>query len=209
MKKQWILIMAMMMSTLVFAQHKGPVTQGEGRVEKMKTELSLNDTQYEAIKAINAKYQAKHALLRKDSIQSPEQRLAATRSLKADQNNEISALLTPEQQTKWKALKAEHRKSGKTHARNANQTYRERLKADLSLTDEQFEKINAANKGLREKMRALKADNAADNGKWKAEAAKARAEHDEAIKAVLSPEQYEKWTERRQEMKRAQHHRRG
>jgi hypothetical protein len=87
MKKSLMLVGAMMISTFIFAQR-----------EAMKDVLALNDAQAASIKEINKKYGEKHQDLNKG------------------RQDEISKVLTPEQNSNWKAykkgLKDGHRKDG-------------------------------------------------------------------------------------------------
>lgn len=76
MKKSLLLVGAMMISTFIFAQR-----------ESMKSVLSLDDAQYASIREINKKYGEKHQDLNK-------QRRA-----------EIEKVLTPEQNSNWKAYR--------------------------------------------------------------------------------------------------------
>jgi hypothetical protein len=76
MKKSLMLVGAMMISTFIFAQR-----------ESMKDVLALNDAQAESIKEINKKYGDKHQDLQKE------------------RQAEINKVLTPEQNSNWKAYK--------------------------------------------------------------------------------------------------------
>jgi hypothetical protein len=76
MKKSLMVVGAMMISTFIFAQR-----------ESMKDVLALNDAQYASIKEINKKYGQKHQDLNKE------------------RQAEISKVLTPEQNSSWKAYK--------------------------------------------------------------------------------------------------------
>lgn len=71
-----MLVGALMISTFIFAQK-----------ESMKTVLSLDDAQYASIKEINQKYGQRHQDLNKE------------------RQAEIGKVLTPEQNSNWKAYK--------------------------------------------------------------------------------------------------------
>jgi Spy/CpxP family protein refolding chaperone len=95
MKKNLMLVGAMLISTIIFAQR-----------ESMKTVLSLNDAQAASIKEINTKYGQKHQDLYKE------------------REAEISKVLTPEQNTKWTAYKKErHEKRMKEREERMKQRY--------------------------------------------------------------------------------------
>ncbi|MEJ7645347.1 MAG: hypothetical protein WKF87_12195 [Chryseolinea sp.] len=210
MKKQWILIVALMIGTNIFAQQKDAGKHRDGRSEKMKSELSLNDAQYEGITAINEKYHTKHTALKADSTQSREQRSAKMKLLRGAQNKEIDSILTPEQKTKWEAYKSAQRQTGNQRTHKAGQNYENRLKAELSLTDDQFVKLQATNKAFREQLHLLK-DNTDARVDRNAEMGRIKGELEKSVKAILSPEQYQKWVAHREEMRRThqKHKRRG
>jgi protein CpxP len=205
MKTKLMLIMVMM-STIIFAQKKDhdPGRHAAARSEKMKTALSLNDTQYATIKGIDNKYAAKYSELRKDSSERFKKHDAA-KALQAEREKEIQAVLTPEQKTKWAAYKAERIEKRKDKMKKGNEKFEARIKSELSLSDDQLAKVKIANQNFRDKLSALKNRKDAD-AHDKAELKKIRAEHDATIKGILSDEQFKKWTDLKSETK--EHHNR-
>lgn len=187
-KKSFMLVIALMSSTIIFAQ-KGPGKKhdGEAQAEKMKSELSLNDTQYASIKSINQKYKDKHIAIRKDSTLSKENKMSKMKGLHEEREKEVNAVLTPAQSTKWKTLKKEKTAARKEEHKKEKAERDAKLKSDLSLSDDQFTKLKAANKTFHDKAKNLK------KGTDKAEFKKLHDEHDANVKNILSAEQYQKW----------------
>ncbi len=190
MRKNFLLVIAMMMSTIIFAQHH----KGDGKrhdpSETMKTVLSLNDNQYATIKGINKKYAEKQTSLRQDTLQSRDAKHDAVKSLNQERKQEIQAVLTAEQNAKWKAYKTEQKTKRKEEHQKAVEKHQAEMKAALSLSDEQTEKMKLAGNDFKEKLHAARKDNKGD----KAELKKLKTEYETVVKGILTEEQYQKWT---------------
>jgi periplasmic protein CpxP/Spy len=104
------------LTTLSLAQApaggRGPRTPEE-RVKQMKETLGISDEQGAKIKAIMEKSQAstqeKMQALRADTALSQEDRRTKMAEIMKPTNDEIMAVLTPEQQTKYKEEMAKRR----------------------------------------------------------------------------------------------------
>jgi len=212
MKKSLMLVIVMMTSTIIFAQHAphaNPGHRGQGhrdhadRFEKMKTDLSLTDAQYASIKSIDQKYVNKRTALWSDTSQTREAKGAAMRSMRTDEDQEISALLTADQKAKWDKLRAEQADKHKAHFQKIAEAREAKLKTTLGLSDDQSQKMQAVNQQFREKFMALRKSDTKD----KAAFDKLKADHEAAIKGVLTPEQFQKWNTLRTEMRKK--HQRG
>jgi hypothetical protein len=196
MKKSLMLGAVMMISTIVFAQHKpGKSHDGEGQAEKMKTELSLSDAQYTSIKSINKKYKDKHNALEKDSTLTGEFRSGQMKNLKKEREKEVYAVLTPEQYAQWKAHKKEESDAKKAQKEEAKAAKDAKMKSDLGLSDEQFTKLDAINDEYKEKRKALEKETD------KTERKKLAVEHEAKVKTILTAEQFEKWKVYKAEVK--------
>ena len=69
MNKSVIFFGLMMVSTIIFAQRRfDPMERATKQADEMKTELSLDEVQYKAVKAINEKYAEKQIQVWRDSI---------------------------------------------------------------------------------------------------------------------------------------------
>lgn len=123
MKKSLMLVGAMMISTFIFAQDvTAPQRHRGNRGETMKTVLALDDKQMGSIEEINKKYHEK----------GQEQR----KGLNDQRQAEINKVLTPEQSKKWADYKKERANKFAT-ARD------QKLKKDLSLSDDQLTKLKS------------------------------------------------------------------
>jgi hypothetical protein len=124
MKKSLMLVGAMMISSFIFAQQQdaAPQRHDGDRRESMKTVLNLDDKQMSSIQEINKKYHEKGQQQRK--------------GLDQQRQTEISKVLTPEQARKWDSYKKER-------ADKVARMHDERLKKDLSLTDDQLNKLKS------------------------------------------------------------------
>ncbi len=110
MKNLICLLLVAFLATTTFAQRKGMTVKVDAAVERMTNELDLTPEQQVKIKAI---YENKVAAKKSRNAQTKEEYATA----RADFDQQIKAVLTPEQSEKRNALKAEH----KTEMKEARQ----------------------------------------------------------------------------------------
>lgn len=79
---------------------------------KIKEELGLSKEQGDKLKTINEESRNKMMTLRKDSSLSKEDRKAKAKELMKERNDQINAILTPDQQTKYRQMSKEAIKEG-------------------------------------------------------------------------------------------------
>jgi hypothetical protein len=206
MKKSLMLAIVMMTSTIIFAQHAKSSHKGHtDRFEKMKTDLALTDAQYASIKSIDTKYNNKRDALKNDSAQTREAKGAAFKTMRTEEENEIAALLTADQKTKWDKLKAEHGEKRKEHFQKISEQRDAKLKTTLGLSDDQSQKMKAVNQQFMEKFGALRKSDTKDKAAFE----KLKTDHEAAIKGILTPEQFQKWTTMRADMRKKHGHEHG
>ena len=123
-------IIVIAVNSLVFvvsakAQSTDSTNTAEGRAAalsaKMKTDLSLTDTQYPQIQAINLKYAQKN----EDIFKGSEGRFAKFKSLKSSQkekSKEKKAVLTSDQYTKYKEMMEEMKSKAKEQYKSRSGT---------------------------------------------------------------------------------------
>ena len=90
-------------------------------LEHMKAELNLTPDQATKIKSIFDTYGPQRMDLKANTSMSPEEKKQAFKTIRQAQKEEIEAVLTPEQLTKFKAMQHKHRgrqypRHGKKHA---------------------------------------------------------------------------------------------
>jgi Spy/CpxP family protein refolding chaperone len=206
MKKSLMLAIVMMTSTIIFAQHAKSSHKGHtDRFEKMKTDLALTDAQYASIKSIDTKYNNKRDALKNDTAQTREAKGAAFKTMRTDEENEIAALLTADQKTKWDKLKAEHGEKRKEHFQKISEQREAKLKTTLGLSDDQSQKMKAVNQQFMEKFGALRKSDTKDKAAFE----KLKTDHEAAIKGILTPEQFQKWNTMRADMRKKHGHEHG
>jgi Spy/CpxP family protein refolding chaperone len=196
-----IVLGALMISSVMFAQTKEKHRHGgEARLEKFKSELSLNDAQYASIKGINKKYAEQFSQLRKDSTANKTEKHVAVKELHNKREKEINAVLTADQKTKYETLKKERNEKRKAQIKVRAEERTAQVAKELSLTDDQAAKIKDANKAFMEKAKALRESNN-DKAANKEEFGKLRKEHESTIQSILTTEQFAKW----KDMRKAKH----
>ena len=191
MKKSMLLVAGMMASAIVFAQGNDGERKGHSPRESMKEVLMLNDEQHSTIQNINKKYADDFSTLRRDSTQSREEKRDEMKTLRDKREKEINAVLTPEQNAKWKAHKEARVAQQKARMKKVAEGRDAKMKAELTLTDEQANKLKAAQKEHADKV------------------AKLKVEHDAKVKTILTDEQYKKLKAKRLDRKRVGASKRG
>ena len=147
-----LLVGAVMISSFIFAQNDvaAPEKRHGGRGESMKTVLSLDDAQYSSIKEINKKYGEKQRTLRRDSTLKREDKFKEIKNLNEQRQSEVDKVLTPEQNKKWSTYKKERIEKRKAAGEKRVKAYDEKLKKELSLTDDQYKKLQEMHQRDRE-----------------------------------------------------------
>lgn len=117
MKKSMMLMGLMLVSTIIFAQHRGfhRDSTGTKHLEKMKTDLSLNDDQYARVKAINEKFTASRVKLRSDTSLTVGTMRNRMKKLETDKEVQFKGVLTETQWTKWTTARTKHQEDRKKH----------------------------------------------------------------------------------------------
>jgi Spy/CpxP family protein refolding chaperone len=183
-----LIVMALLAATSSIIAQDHPKKDGakfmENKIEKLTQELSLTTEQQEKLKTY---FEQRHAMkkdLKSDGEMSKEEKMAIAKETDA----EFKSILTPEQYEKWKSDRKENRGEMKM----------DKLTQELSLTTEQQVKLKAL---FEEKQQMRKESNEAS----KAEKMKMAKETNQKVKAILTPEQYEKWQamkkDKKEEMK--------
>lgn len=110
MKKSWMILSAIMMSTIVFAQKDAATPEAKDRTngrESMKTVLQLDDKQQSAIEEINKKYS-------EQSKAKWEENRKEMQAIQAKRQAEVDKVLTPEQKLKWEGYRQGRQDSRKS-----------------------------------------------------------------------------------------------
>ena len=92
-------------------QKMTPDQRVQMRMDKMKTELSLTDDQVSKIKPILMDAQQKMTALR-NSGGDPESMKAQRKTIMADSDKQVTALLTTDQQQKYNTMKSQMKQKG-------------------------------------------------------------------------------------------------
>jgi Spy/CpxP family protein refolding chaperone len=203
MRKSIVLVGLMLVSAATLAQRKvDPMERAAKQAEKMKTELSLDDVQYKAIKAINEEYAEKQSRIMKDSALAKEAKRSQLKSLHQEKKTAVDKVLTDEQKSKWAAHHSARQKKGQVHMARHNGEHAQRMQKNLSLSDDQTSKIKAIDKEFAEKFRALRSDSAIAREEVRAKAKQLREEYISKTKSVLTEEQFKVWQAQKVDRKR-------
>jgi len=187
--KSAMLIIFMVASTIMFAQRRegrNPEARADRLNEYMKKELSLTDNQFENVKTINEAFGGRFKKLRKDSTISKEAYRFEMKKIRDEHAAALKGVLTDKQYAQWMALENSH----KERFAGNRADY---MKKELSLSDDQYSKVNAINKSFGERLKTLRNDSTMSRETARAEFRKIRDEKNVALKGVLTPDQYNKW----------------
>ena len=203
MKKCSLLLGLLMVSTIMFAQRKGdPMDRAARQADKMKTELSLDDVQYKAVKAINEDFANRQLKLRGDSTLSKQEKQKKAWTLRDEKNAAIAKVLTEDQKSKWKSYRASQAEKHKAGMAKYRGEHAQRMQESLSLSDEQTSKIKSIDKEFGDRFRALRSDSTLAREDLQKKAKQLRDEYRSKTKSVLTEEQYKKWEMQKADRKR-------
>lgn len=200
MKRKGILVMLLLMSAMLYAQspeRDGKRKGSHHRLETMKSTLDLNETQYQQIAALHEKYAPERR-----QKNDPENSLSADEKKKLFTENrtayekELNSILTPEQAEKWKTAKVQRREKMKER----NESFRNvhspsHLKTSLGLTEEQTEKIKSLNATQKKQIEETRKTGTETKSNKREDWKKIRADYNNGMKQILSPDQFAKWKE--------------
>jgi len=203
MKKCSLLLGLLMVSTIMFAQRKGdPMDRAARQADKMKTELSLDDVQYKAVKAINEDFANRQLKLRGDSTLSKQEIQKRAWALRDEKNAAIAKVLTEDQKSKWKSYRVSQAEKHKAGMAKYRGEHAQRMQESLSLSDEQASKIESIDKEFGDRFRALRSDSTLARDDLQKKAKQLRDEYRSKTKLVLTEEQYRKWEMQKADRKR-------
>jgi Spy/CpxP family protein refolding chaperone len=193
---------ALMITNIIFAQQsKTPQDIAIRQTEKMKSVLLLSETQYATIKSINENYAGKFAAISKAEESKKEEQHSAKKDLRLQKEKEVNAVLTPEQQEKWKSYKHEKKVTSKKHKGDRKGHPKNNIKETLGLSGDQANRLEEIRKGFKEKRDAIKNDKTLSEDQIKIKLESLKSEHELAVKTILSEEQFKKWNELRADRK--------
>jgi Spy/CpxP family protein refolding chaperone len=170
------------------------------KLEEMQKELGLSEAQMEKIRAAAEVRDDKIRAARQKMRENNQEPRGEIKAARITFRSEVEALLTPEQKAKYEALKAEQKDPAKRAAKQAK-----KMKEQLNLSDEQTQKVEAAATTFHQKMQALNPDTEPDEdedeemSEKRAERKALRQAFDAELKAIFTPEQYQKWQEHKAE----------
>ena len=167
---------------------KGKLAHHEGR-EMMMQHLHLTKEQKEQGKAIKDNYDKQlAALYDNDKLRMGDFKKKSA-ALRAERKEKMEALLTVEQKSKIEAFKKKRAEDMqvKVAARL------ERMKINLTLTDNQVASIKTAQETLHTQMKALHEDESLVPEQKKEKMKALFEQHKATVKAILTPEQLNKW----------------
>lgn len=145
--------------------------------------LNLSAEQKAQIKTIMQNARANVQAVRNDTSLSPAEKKAQLKAIHADSKSRISAVLTPEQQAKWKAMRQEKR-----------DTLRE-----LGLSESQKAQIKAIRQNSKAQIATVRNDTSLSDVQKREQIRAIRRDSMQRVAAILTPEQRAKLAQLRRE----------
>ena len=172
------------------------------QADVMKKELSLDDVQYKAVKAINEDFANRHMKMRADSALSKQEMQKKSRTLRDEKSSAIAKVLTADQKSKWKSYRVSEAEKHKARMAKYRGEHAKRMQESLSLTDEQTSKIKSIDKEFGDRFRVLLSYSTRVHEDLHEKAKQLRDEYRSKTKLVLTAEQYKKWEMQKADRKR-------
>lgn len=87
------------------------------KIERIKQDLGLSEEQASQWETIHEQHRSRMRTLKENTSMSEDEKKVQMKELRSNKNERINALLTAEQQEKWKSMKADKRgkKKGSRH----------------------------------------------------------------------------------------------
>lgn len=132
--KKYLLVFALVVTGLSFAQDKGkfkdatPEERAEMQTKKMAKDLTLNQEQEQKVNAIlkehHANLEAKKEEIKSEQIEAKKERrkkaMSELKENRSELKEKLKGVLTEEQYKKWETLQNERLEKAKNYRKNGN-----------------------------------------------------------------------------------------
>jgi Spy/CpxP family protein refolding chaperone len=221
--KKILLMITFLAGTAVFAQaqtqkaHRTSEQKAKFMTEALNKKLALSADQSAKVNGIFVKSAISMDSLKAHKSADRKANMQAHKAIMANTNASLKTILTADQQTKFAALKSSFR--GRMHGKRGGHAIAPEQKAQrmskvlqkkLTLSEDQYAKVNAILLKRATQMDSLKANHSATDRKAKMESRKAiMTQTDTEVKAVLTADQQKSYTELKNQFKERMKNRRG
>jgi hypothetical protein len=207
MKKIFVVISAMLAVVFsVSAQEKQELKQYKKDVYKSHhkganhmdlAELNLTEDQKKQLKSNREEFRTKMQALDKEENITVKEMKTRKAALHKEQKAKNDAIFTPEQKEKIAKAKLKHEEEAKQHAEKRL----ERMKTELSLTDDQVAKLKIQDENTRSQMKAIRDNESLDHSAKREQMMALMNTAKEQRKAVLTQDQLKKMEESKKDHK--------
>jgi len=151
-------------------------------------QLNLSAEQQEKLKSAQADYKKRLAELKQNDSMTTDQKKNQKASIMKEQHETLQQILTPEQKEKYKSL----RKEEAANRTKETEKRKDKAKNELGLTDEQVAKLRGANSEFKSSLNKINNDTSLNENSRKEQSESLRKHHEEELKSILTPAQFEK-----------------
>jgi len=222
--KKILMMITFLAGTAVLAQaqtqkvHKTPEQKAQHRTEALSKQLALSADQSKKVNAIFAKSAASMDSLKANKGTNRKANMQSRKAIMANTDANLKTVLNADQQTKYAAIKENFK--GKMHGKRGGhkavapeqkaQRVSKVLQQKLSLSEDQYAKVNTILLKRATQMDSLKANSSATDRKANHQNRKAiLMQTDTELKAVFTADQLKNYTELKAQMKDKFKNRRG
>ena len=172
--------------------------QAGRQTQRLADELGVTEEQREQLPQIGRTQSEAVRAIRQDDSLSNEEKRAKVRELNQARQDQIRGMLTPDQQQKSDELR-QRRREGAGERRPRRQGRGQGLGEALDLSEEQREQLGQLRSEQREQIQALRNDESLSTEEKRAKTRELRQAQQSRMQEILTPEQQEKLSKRREE----------
>lgn len=162
-----------------------------GKGKGMMKEMNLTETQKTKMKEIRTDYRSKMDALEKNDKMTLKDYRSRQAFLQQGMKKDMESVLTPEQKNKMTELKDNRRQEGEARMQKGL----ERMKTDLSLSDDQYSRMKAGREKMKSQMTAIRENSSLSFDQKKQQIRSLKQTGMEEMKSVLNAEQLKKMDE--------------
>ena len=161
-------------------------------------QLNLTESQKQQMKAINEDFSTRMQALGKNDNMMVKDMKAQREALMQERKSKISALLTPDQRTKFDQMHKEGGREGRMVGREQGEMGRGRgdmadhMKTELGLTDDQVAKLKSGNESFRQRGKAIRENQSLSADQRKEQFESLQKERENSFKSYLTADQMKK-----------------
>lgn len=203
MKKQLILLAGLLITfSVTFSQdkpcpHPGGMKGMRGKGREMMQEMNLSETQKTKMQEIRKDYRSKMDQLEKNDRISLKDYRSKQAALQQDMKKNMESVLEADQKNKMAEIKNKRRQQGEERMQKGL----DRMKGNLSLSDDQYNRIKAGREKMKSQMTAIRENSSLSFDQKKQQMRALKQNGMEDMKSILTADQLKKMEDMKARMR--------